>query len=139
MMSYIVPTYLLRQSGILDGDYKEIFSSNPPNAVLATYQKQADAGGAGEVVARLPLVKDKIDVSELKTLAVSKPLPHLPWAVKEEMSKELKSKITHLLIDLKNNPEGKKVLKAARLSALNPASDAEYDSHRLIVDFVYAK
>jgi phosphonate transport system substrate-binding protein len=139
MMSYIVPTYLLRQSGIMDGDYKETFASNPPNAVLATYQKQADAGGAGEVVARLPLVKNKIDVSELKTVAVSKPLPHLPWAVKEEMDEDLKKKISYLLIDLKNSAEGKKVLKAARLSAINPASDAEYDSHRLIVDFVYAK
>ncbi|MCG8488209.1 MAG: phosphate/phosphite/phosphonate ABC transporter substrate-binding protein [Chromatiales bacterium] len=139
MMSYIVPTYLLRQTGLMEGDYKEIYASNPPNAVLATFQKQADAGGAGEVVARLPLVKKKIDVSELQTLAVSQPLPHLPWAVKEEMDNDLKSKITDLLLNLKNSTEGKKILKSARLSAINPASDAEYDSHRVIIDFVYAK
>ncbi|MCG7998731.1 MAG: phosphate/phosphite/phosphonate ABC transporter substrate-binding protein [Candidatus Thiodiazotropha lotti] len=138
MMSYIVPTYLLRQRGLKERDYSEIYASNPPNAVLATFQKQADAGGAGEVVARLPLVKNKIDVSELTTLAVSKPLPHLPWAVKQEMDEDLKSKITDLLLGLKNSAEGKNILKSARLSAINPASDAEYDSHRVIIDFVYA-
>ncbi|MCG7925084.1 MAG: phosphate/phosphite/phosphonate ABC transporter substrate-binding protein [Candidatus Thiodiazotropha taylori] len=138
MMSYIVPTYLLRQRGLMEGDYTETYASNPPNAVLATFQKQADAGGAGEVVARLPLVKKKIDVSEMTTLAVSEPLPHLPWAVKQEMDEDLKGKITDLLLGLKNSPEGKKILKSARLSAINPASDAEYDSHRMIIDFVYA-
>jgi phosphonate transport system substrate-binding protein len=139
MMSYIVPTYLLRQSGLQPEDYNEVYASNPPNAVLATYQKQADAGGAGEVVARLPLVKNKIDVDRLKTIAVSKPLPHLPWAVKQEMSDNLKSTITNLLLELKNSSEGKTVLQAARLSAINPATDADYDSHRAIIDFVYAK
>ncbi|MCG7983068.1 MAG: phosphate/phosphite/phosphonate ABC transporter substrate-binding protein [Candidatus Thiodiazotropha lotti] len=139
MMSYIVPTYLLRQKGLMEGDYRETYASNPPNAVLATFQKQADAGGAGEVVARLPLVKNKIDVSELKALTVSKPLPHLPWAVKQELDEDLKTKITDLLLKLKNSDDGKKILKSARLSAFNPASDAEYDSHRVIIDFVYAK
>ncbi|MET0043788.1 MAG: PhnD/SsuA/transferrin family substrate-binding protein, partial [Candidatus Thiodiazotropha sp. 6PLUC3] len=94
MMSYIVPTYLLRGAGLKKSDYKESFASNPPNAVLATFQRQADAGGAGEIVSRLPLVTNKIDIKDLNLIAVSEALPHLPWAVKLEMDSNLRTRIT---------------------------------------------
>jgi phosphonate transport system substrate-binding protein len=139
MMSYIVPTYLLRQAGLTKDDYEESFAINPPNAVLATFLRRADAGGAGEVVQRLPVVTHKIDVSQLDLIAVSQPLPHLPWAVKREMSAELKQRLQRLLIDLKQTEEGRKILKQARLSALNPVTDKDYDAHRTIVDSVYGR
>jgi phosphonate transport system substrate-binding protein len=138
MMSYIVPTYLLRQAGLKTNDYQESYAINPPNAVLATFLKRADAGGAGEVVQRLPMVRKKIDIEELAVIAVSDPLPHLPWAVKKEMDVSLKSRITELLQELKNSVRGQEVLEQARLSAFNPASDRDYDSHRAIIDAVDA-
>lgn len=139
MMSYIVPTYLLQQAGLTKGDYQESYAINPPNAVLATYLRRADAGGAGEVVQRLPVVTQKIDVSQLDVIAVSQPLPHLPWAVKREMSSELKQRIEQLLVNLKHSKEGRQILKQARLSAFNPVTDKDYDAHRAIVDSVYGK
>lgn len=138
MMSYIVPTYLLRQAGLKRGDYKESYASNPPNAVLATFQKQVDAGGAGEIVSRLPLVTKKIDIKELNLIAVSEALPHLPWAVKKEMDSNLKLRITELMLNMNSDKKGKEVLKKARISAFNPASDWHYNSHRIIIDSVYA-
>ncbi|MCU7919461.1 MAG: phosphate/phosphite/phosphonate ABC transporter substrate-binding protein [Candidatus Thiodiazotropha sp. (ex Dulcina madagascariensis)] len=138
MMSYIVPTYLLRQAGLEQGDYRESYAINPPNAVLATFLRQTDAGGAGEVVQRLPMITSKIDVDELNLIAISQPLPHLPWAVKREMSDELKSRIQDLLIGLKHSPHGRDILRQARLTALNPAQDRDYDLHREIIDSVYA-
>jgi phosphonate transport system substrate-binding protein len=136
MMSYIVPTYLLRQAGLKAGDYQEAYALNPPNAVISTYLKHADAGGAGEVVQRLPMVTKKIDVNELVVLAVSQPLAHLPWAVKEEMDRELKSEIKNLLLELKTTPIGIKILHQARLTAFNPVVDKDYDTHRAIVDAI---
>jgi phosphonate transport system substrate-binding protein len=137
MMSYIVPTYLLQQAGLTKQDYQESYATNPPNAVLATYLQRADAAGAGEVVRRLPVVTSKIDVDQLKMVAVSQPLSHLPWAVKQEMPTALKQRLKGLLIDLKQSEKGRKILKQARLSAFNSATDSDYDAHRDIVDYAY--
>ncbi|MET0068885.1 MAG: phosphate/phosphite/phosphonate ABC transporter substrate-binding protein [Candidatus Thiodiazotropha sp.] len=139
MMSYIVPTYLLRQAGLQADDYEESYAVNPPNAVLATYLKQADAAGAGEVVRRLPIVRNKIAVDELNVIAVSEPLPHLPWAVKKELNEDLKSQIKNLLLGLHETTRGKEILRRARLSAFNPADDKDYNTHRIIVDAIYAR
>ncbi|MCU7931710.1 MAG: PhnD/SsuA/transferrin family substrate-binding protein [Candidatus Thiodiazotropha sp. (ex Codakia rugifera)] len=138
MMSYIVPTYLLRQAGLNKGDYQESYAVNPPNAVLATFLKRADAGGAGEVIRKLPIVTSKIDVKKLDLIAISQPLPHLPWAVKVEMAEALKQRIRGLLIGLSDSQEGKEILQQARLSALNPVADRDYDAHREIVNTIYA-
>lgn len=138
MMSYIVPTYLLRLAGLKAGDYQEIFAINPPHAVISTYLKRADAGGAGEVAQRLPMVSKKIDVNELAVIAVSEPLPHLPWAVKQEMDADLKAEIKNLLLELKTTSNGKQILKQARLSAFNPVEDKDYDAHRAIVEAIHA-
>ncbi|MGD8912007.1 MAG: PhnD/SsuA/transferrin family substrate-binding protein [Candidatus Thiodiazotropha sp.] len=138
MMSYIVPTYLLRQAGLKAGDYQETYAINPPNAVISTYLKQADAGGAGEVVQRLPMVTKKINVNELTVIAVSEPLPHLPWAVKQEMDDDLKKEIKKLLLGLKATATGRQILSQARLSAFNPVDDKDYDAHRAIVDAIHA-
>lgn len=138
MMSYIVPTYLLRQAGLKQGDYQESYAINPPNAVLAIYLKQADAAGAGEVVRRLPVVTSKIDVSKLDVIAQSEPLPHLPWAVKRELPENLKNRIRELLVGLKDSQEGRKILKQASLSAFNPVQDSDYDLHRKIIESINA-
>ncbi len=138
MMSYVVPTYLLRKAGLGQDDYQVAYATNPPNAVLATYLKQADAGGAGEVVRRLPVVTSKIDVDQLDVIAVSEPLPHLPWAVKRELPEALKERLRELLIDLKETTEGTHILEQAHLTAFNPVQDEDYDIHRAIIDTVYA-
>ena len=138
MMSYIVPTYLLRQAGLRKGDYQESYAINPPNAVLAVYLNQADAAGAGEVVRRLPVVTSKIDVGKLDVIAESEPLPHLPWAVKREMPESLKNRLRELLVDLKDSEQGRKILKQARLSAFNPVQDSDYDLHRKIIESINA-
>lgn len=139
MMSYVVPTYLLQQAGLTKQDYEEVYAINPPNAVLATYLRRADAGGAGEVVRRLPVVTSKIDVHQLEVIAVSRPLPHLPWAVKQEMPAELKHRLQTLLVNLTQSEEGRMILRQARLSALNPVTNKDYDPHREIAEAVYGR
>ncbi|MGD8639645.1 MAG: PhnD/SsuA/transferrin family substrate-binding protein [Gammaproteobacteria bacterium] len=52
MMSYIVPTYLLREGGLRAGDYEEAFARNPPNAILSAYFRQSAAAGAGRPMLR---------------------------------------------------------------------------------------
>ncbi|MBF0247471.1 MAG: PhnD/SsuA/transferrin family substrate-binding protein [Alphaproteobacteria bacterium] len=133
MMSYIVPTFLLRQGGLMDGDYIEQFASTPPNAVLAVSMGHADAAGAGEVVRRMTAVKTKIDVEQLNLLAVSDAMAHLPWAVRDDMPSARRDRLRAALIGLSETDAGREVLKAAQLTALNPAVDPDYDPLRTII------
>jgi phosphonate transport system substrate-binding protein len=136
MMSYIVPTYLLRQAGLEAGDYREIYAVNPPNAIFGIFFNQADAGGAGSAGLKMPMVTSRIDVKALAILAESEPLAHLPWAVKEEMPEENKRRLQRLFLELKETPEGRAILQKARLSGFNPVADSDYNPHRAIIDAI---
>jgi phosphonate transport system substrate-binding protein len=139
MMSYIIPTYLMQQAGLKKEDYETFYAINPPNALLATFLQYADAAGAGEVVRRLPIVTSKIDVGQFDMIAVSQPLPNLPWAVKREMPEALKERLQTLLFNLKQSEEGREILKQAGLTAFHPVTDKDYDSHRAIIESVYGR
>ncbi len=139
MMSYIAVTWLLRQGGLGPDDYKESFARNPPNALITAYHKRADAAGAGDMAIRLDVVKKNIDVSEMKYLARTESLTHLPWAVKRELDPMLKDKIASFLDGLKDDPAGQKILDAAKLSGLLVASDKEYNEHRELIKKVYGE
>jgi phosphonate transport system substrate-binding protein len=133
MMSYILPTFLLREAGLGAGDYQELFAVNPPNAMIAAYLGRADACGVGEVVIRLPMLRSKFNSNELRPLATSDPLPHLPWAVPADMPPALRQRLQSLLLDLEKSAEGQHILESAQLTGFNAATDADYHSHRAIV------
>ena len=133
MMSYIMPTSLLRRAGLEKKDYTEKFSNNPPNAALAVFFKQADAGGTGNIVLQLPVVNKQIDTKTLKYLAVGKPMAHLPWAVKKSTKLQEQKKIQEILTSLNKSEEGRRILKISKLTGLVTATDAEYDQHRRVI------
>ena len=133
MMSYIVPTTLLREAGLSESDYKEQFSRNPPNAVLAVFYGHADAAGSGDGFNRLPSIAEKIDTSQLKVLASSNELAHLPWAVSESVDPALKVRIQKILTTLNEDDQGISVLGSAQLSDISEAEDSNYDEHRRFI------
>lgn len=137
MQSYISATWLLRKGGLQPGDYVEKFAINPPNTIISTYFKRADASGSGDVVMKLDNVRKRIDISQLKILAKTKPMVHLPWALRNDLADELKVTIQNSLINLTTSLDGKNILKAANLDALVTAVDADFDDHRKIVTDVY--
>jgi phosphonate transport system substrate-binding protein len=137
MQSYIAATWLLRQGGLDAGDYTEKFAVNPPNAIISTYHRLADAAGSGDVVIRLDTVMRAIDVSSMKYLARTQPLAHLPWAVRGDLDPELIDAIQQALISLNDSLDGQTVLDSAKLSAIEPAQDSDYDECRRIIRDVY--
>ena len=137
MQSYISATWLLRQGGLNKGDYKEKFAINPPNTIISTYFKRADASGSGDVVMQLDNVRSRIDISKLKFLAKTKKMVHLPWALNRRLSQSLQSDISRILTELDSHDAGLQVLRSANLDALVPAIDSEFDDHRKIVTEVY--
>ncbi len=133
MQAYITATYLLRQAGLNKGDYFEQFALNPPKACIATYYRQAAAAGAGNYVLDLPNVKKQIDTKKMKYLAVSKPMAHLPWAVKQSMSDERAQQIKQAMIKLVESKKGKVILQSAHITKFLPVIDRDYNTHREII------
>jgi len=136
MQAYIMTTYLLRQAGLKEGDYFEQFALNPSKACIATYYLQTAAAGAGDYVLNLPVVQNEIDVDEMKYLAISEKLAHLPWAIRAGMDNELELQIQQYMTDLKNTAQGQAILKSAELTDLIHAEDQDYDPHRHIIKVV---
>jgi phosphonate transport system substrate-binding protein len=136
MQSYIVAKYLLLSGGLKPDDFEEVFSTNPPNAILAAYYKQADAAGAGDKVLQLKIVKNQIDINEMKYLVRGEQLAHLPWAVKPSLGKAMVKRIKSLLLDLAKTGHGKAILKRMHLNGFANATDKDYDPHRKIINLV---
>jgi len=133
MQAYILTTHLLRRAGLKAGDYVELFAVNPPNAVIATYQRHADAAGAGDRVLDMPVVAERINTKEMKLLAVSEAVAQLPWAVKADLDPALRQRIGAALLALGDSEPGRAVLAAARLTGFAATRDADYDPLRRIV------
>ena len=137
MQSYISATWLLRKGGLQVGDYIEKFAVNPPNTIISTFFKRADASGSGDAVMRLDNVRKRIDISQLKFLAKTEQMVHLPWAVRNDLPVELKLKIQTVLTKLSSTSEGKKVLSSANLDGLLAVVDSDFNKHRKIITDVY--
>ena len=136
MISYQVPTWLLRNAGLREGDYEEVFAKNPPNAYISVYNKRADAAGVGNVAQRLNIVKNTVDISKMKVLAEGPELPQLVWAVKNTMQPGLSKKIQTILSNLSSHAEGQAILDKAQLTDIALASKEEYEPYRQIIQHV---
>jgi phosphonate transport system substrate-binding protein len=133
MVAYIGNVVLLKRAGLKKGDFKEEFSRNPANAIMAVYYKQADAGGAGDIGLKIQAVDEKIDTHELKMLAVGDQIPHLPWAVKRSLGSTTAQQVQAALLKLNDSPEGQTILKTAQLTGIRAATDADYDVVRQMI------
>ena len=139
MQSYIAATWLLRQGGLQAGDYIEKFAVNPPNTIISTYFKRADASGSGDAVMLLDNVRNRIDISQLKFLAKTEQMAHLPWAVRGALADEIKVNIKTLITKLNTHSIGKKILQSAHLDELVPVVDSDFNKHRKIIRDVFGK
>ena len=136
MGSYIAPTAILKKAGLTAGkDYKVRFAKNPPSAVIGVYNNAAAASGSGNVILKIKAVTKKIDAKNMTILAESESYAQLPWAVKDSMPADKAKKLQNLMVSLKNSDEGKKILKAAKVTGFYEVSDADFAKVREITKF----
>jgi phosphonate transport system substrate-binding protein len=136
MMSYIGPRWLLEQAGLVPGSYVEQFSLTPPKAVEALYYRQGAAAGLGDVLLEHRLPDVRYDPRELRIIARTPPMAHLPWSVASRMPRPLIERVQSSLFTLGRDPGGRAALRAARLTGIVPASDADYDGTREMIQAV---
>lgn len=129
-MSYLVPREMLRAANAPPDSYKTEFALNPPNALMAVYLRRADACGVGEAVVRQQQTTPDVNMAEMRIIGRSASLPQLPWAVRGDMSAELRLRIQRALTDLPRSAAGQHALSRARLTRLVSATDADYEPFR---------
>ena len=87
----------------------------------------------GSPILKMPIIRNKVDVSKLRLLAETAPLTHLPWAVRHDLDPDLIRQLVTALLDLNQSEAGRHILKQARLTGLYPVRDADYDAHRALL------
>lgn len=133
MVSYIMATDLLRSAGLGPGDYVQQTALTPDSAVTSLYYRQGDAASASDVILQRKDLPWPNGGADLRTLAVSQPVAHLPWAVSTRVSEDLAKRLKQTLLALNQTPAGKRALTKAHLSGLVSVSDADYDLPRQII------
>lgn len=126
MVSHILTKSLLLESALEPRQYHAIFTKNPPNALLAVYNGEADAAGVSLAVLQRPEIRRRIDIRQLRILAESRPIPHLPVAVRGDMDPKLAQRIQKILTGLSRRPEGREVLAKLGIERFEKADDAQY-------------
>jgi len=126
MVSHVLAKSLLLESALGPEQYRAIFTKNPPNALLAVYNGEADAAGVGPPVFQQPEIRRRLDIRELRILAESRPIPHLPVAVRGDMDAKLALRIQRMLVGLVRQPEGRKILKKLGIERFKAADDRQY-------------
>ncbi len=134
MVSYILARQVLQQHGLGPDDYLSAFSTTPVGAVRDMFFGQGDAAGIGDVILqRRDNPWRRLERPAPRVLALSQPIPQLPWAVTPRVNRDTALRIQAALLALNNTPKGQHLLRLAGLSGLRTAQDAEYDPAREIV------
>ncbi len=126
MVSHILARSVLSDSRLMPGEYKAIFTKNPPNALLAVYNGEVDAAGVGTSALQQPEILRRIDIRQLRVLAESRPIPHLPVAVRGDLDAGLVRHIQQFLTTLSRRADGREALARIGIQRFEAADDDQY-------------
>ena len=122
--SHLIPKTLLLEAGMTAGsDYEQHFVGTHDAVAVNVANGNADAGGLSEVIFNHVVSKGLIDSKKIKVLGYSKEYPQYPWAMRSNLTDELKASVRAAFIELKD-PEVLKNFKAEGFVAI---TDADYD------------
>ncbi len=126
VVSYVLAKSILHSAGLVTSDYQEIFTKNPPNALLAVYNGTAQAAGIGAPLLQRPEILRKVDVKRLHVLAESQPIPQLPLAVRGDLDPRLVRRLLAALLELPAAAGGPAVLEKMGALRVDAATDTDY-------------
>ncbi len=93
--SHLIPkAVLLETAGLTGGqDYEQHFVGTHDAVAVNVANGNADAGGLSEVIFNHAVERGLIDPSKVKVLGYSGEYPQYPWAMRSNLSPELKTKV----------------------------------------------
>lgn len=134
---YLFPLGMFVEKGIYPDDFRRIdFAPGPggkqEKVVLGVYAGAYDIGSIRE--GTLDILKDKIDISQIRVLKRTRSYPGWVYAARRGMPHKQVSRIARAMyaLDL-NRPDDAVILNAAGFRGIIPASDADYTPVRDLV------
>ncbi|MCX8026834.1 MAG: phosphate/phosphite/phosphonate ABC transporter substrate-binding protein [Thermodesulfovibrionales bacterium] len=133
---YIFPLGHFIKNGINKKDFAEIAFAQghgkSEKVVLAVHAGKYDCGSVRE--GTLEIVKDKINLADIKILANTDAYPGWVFAARKGLDSSVVDAIRDAMIKLdENNPKHQQILKAANIKAIISADDKDFDSIRQLM------
>ena len=133
---YLCQVAALKDKGIdvkKDLDMIEAPSQKQDKAVMAVYNREIDYCFVRNEV--LEVVKDRIDVAQIKTILETPKVPQWVIATSPNVDAGLVAKIQDALVALNaNTPAQAEILKAAKTASWKSVTDPDFDSIRTLAD-----
>ncbi|MFZ5988406.1 MAG: phosphate/phosphite/phosphonate ABC transporter substrate-binding protein [Bacillota bacterium] len=129
--SHLIPKEMIKaEGGLASGEgYKEQFVGAHDAVAMAVQNGNAQAGGLSKPIFDSLIEKGTIDPKKVKEIALSKPYPNYPWAMRTDLPAELQEQIKKAFYDLKD----KEILKILKAEGFAPIADKDYDVIRNMV------
>ncbi|MDP3430940.1 MAG: phosphate/phosphite/phosphonate ABC transporter substrate-binding protein, partial [Desulfomicrobium sp.] len=134
---FLYPLGLFFEHGIRQEDFQEVafatgIGGRQEAVVLAVYMGAYDVGAIRK--GTLDVVRDKIDLDQIRVLAESRPYPGWVYSVRKDFDPASTDKIARALLDLSmSRSDDAVVLSAGGMVGIIPARDEDYDSIRDLV------
>lgn len=134
---YLFPLGHFIENGISPEDFAELaFAPGPggkqEKVVLGVASGQYDVGSVRE--GTLDLMKDKVDLSQIRVLAETRWYPGWVFASRKGLDPEIVRKIKSAMLELSlDNPRQRPILENAGLTAIIPSQDADFDPVRALM------
>jgi len=129
---YLFPLGLFLDHGLSLNDFREIAfaGGRHENVILGVYAGLHDIGTIRE--GSLNVVKDKIDINQIKVIASSIWYPGWVYAYSPRLSSDVADRIRDamLKLDYINNPQHRQILDAAKFIGFVPSDDRDFDQVR---------
>ncbi|MDK2750902.1 MAG: phosphate/phosphite/phosphonate ABC transporter substrate-binding protein [Halomonas meridiana] len=123
--SHLIPkTVLLESAGLEAGeDYEAHFVGSHDAVAVNVANGNADAGGLSEVIFEHVMDRGLIDRSKVRVLGHSGEYPQYPWAMRSNLSPELKQEIQDAFISI----DDEEILSNLKAEGFAVITDSDYD------------
>jgi phosphonate transport system substrate-binding protein len=122
--SHLIPKSMLADKGLVAGeDYEARFLGAHDAVAVAVQNGRAQAGGLSRPIFESLVDRGLIDANKVRVLEYSKPFPQYPWAMRNDLDKDLQERIKQAFYALSDET----ILKYFKADALAPITDADYD------------
>jgi len=131
---YLYPLGHFLANGIRPSDFSEIaFAPGPggkqEKVILAVYAGQYDIGSVRE--GALDVVADKVDLGKIRVLARTQWYPGWVYAARTDLDPATIASVAAAMTALDvDNPEHRRILENAHMTAITPATDRDFDTVR---------
>jgi phosphonate transport system substrate-binding protein len=130
---YNVVRYQLARRGERSGYFSGVVETGAHQATLRMIARgELDASAIDSTVLETELLRRPALRRELRVIESWGPSPAPPWVVSRRMTDAMRQRLRRVFRDLHRNPEGRAILRKARMARFAGVTDRDYDSIRLM-------